>query len=30
MKFMRVGAVGAERPVLLADDQHYDLRGAHR
>ncbi|MBB5869560.1 2-keto-4-pentenoate hydratase/2-oxohepta-3-ene-1,7-dioic acid hydratase in catechol pathway [Allocatelliglobosispora scoriae] len=27
MKFMRVGVAGAERPVLLADDRHYDLRG---
>lgn len=27
MKFMRVGASGAERPVALAGDRHYDLRG---
>ena len=27
MKFARLGAVGAERPVLLADDRTYDLSG---
>ncbi|NLU79210.1 fumarylacetoacetate hydrolase family protein [Micromonospora sp. HNM0581] len=27
MRFMRVGALGSERPVLLADGRHFDLAG---